>query len=217
MIPDGVTPIFPPVARKDSTDRKREVLSYLKAASAAGGKFPSPADLETAMDYCLPPHLAHQLTTQKRRRSAVADEGDEISMRTGRMVLIPIVGAIPAGFGEPAEPTDLGSIPVDLEALNIRPSSRTFALKVRGDSMTGAHISDGDLVIVEAREPKIGEIVAALIDGETTLKRFVTEDGQLFLKAENPLYPNLIPLQELIIQGVVRAVVRVCERSRAVL
>jgi repressor LexA len=131
------------------------------------------------------------------------------------MTLVPIVGAIPAGFGDSAaESTDLGSIPVDLDALSIKPSSRTFALKVRGDSMTGAQISDGDLVIVEAREPKIGDIVAALIDGETTLKRFVTENGELFLKAENPNYPNLIPLQELVIQGVVRAVVRVCERSR---
>lgn len=138
-------------------------------------------------------------------------------MRLGSrfLTIIPIAGTIPAGFGEPAEPTELGSIPVDLEALNIKATSRTFALKVRGDSMTGAHIADGDLVIIEAREPKIGDVVAALIDGETTLKRFVTDGGQLFLKAENPEYPDLIPLQELTVQGVVRAVVRVCDRPRS--
>lgn len=76
--------------------------------------------------------------------------------------------------------------------------------------MTGAHIADGDLVIIEAREPKIGDVVVALIDGETTLKRFVTHGGRLYLKAENPAYPNLIPLMELTVQGVVRAVVRIC-------
>jgi repressor LexA len=196
---------------KENSDRKREVMSYLKEASENGGPFPTPADLQMAMDKVLPPHLIHQLTVQKRKRGYIVE--DE-SFDDTRMTLIPIVGAIPAGFGDSAEPTELGSIPVDLEALSIKPSSRTFALKLRGDSMTGAQISDGDLVIVEAREPKIGDIVAALIDGETTLKRFVTENGELFLKAENPNYPNLIPLRELIIQGVVRAVVRICERSR---
>ncbi len=194
------------------------MLSFLKAASAAGGRFPTPDELQAAVGRGTPPHVDYQVFAQKRRRRR--DEIEELSPSLGlgdRMTVIPICGAIPAGFGEPAEPTEMGSIPVDLEALNIRPSSRTFALKVRGDSMVGAHISDGDLVIVEAREPKVGEIVAALIDGETTLKRFVTTNGQLYLKAENPRYPNLIPLQELTIQGVVRAVVRVCDRSRVVL
>ena len=203
--------------RKNNEDRKRAILSYLKTAGEAGGQFPTPAELQAAVECKLPAHISHQLSAQRRKRSG-GDQAEAVfNGPIDRMARIPILGAIPAGFGEPAEPTGLGSIPVDLEALNIKPTSRTFALKVRGDSMTGAHISDGDLVIVEAREPKIGEIVAALIDGETTLKRFVTEDGQLFLKAENPVYPNLIPLQELIIQGVVRAVVRVCDRSRVVL
>jgi repressor LexA len=108
----------------------------------------------------------------------------------------------------------LGTIPVDLEALNIEPGARTFALRVRGDSMTGAQIADGDLVIVEGRKPNPGDIVAALIDGETTLKRLVFEDDRYFLKAENPKYPDLLPASELLIQGVVRAVVRVCDRHR---
>jgi repressor LexA len=78
--------------------------------------------------------------------------------------------------------------------------------------MVNAQIADGDLVIVEAREPKAGDIVAALIDGETTLKRLVSEAGRLFLRAENPRYPDLIPVGDLTVQGVMRAVVRVCDR-----
>jgi repressor LexA len=69
-------------------------------------------------------------------------------------------------------------------------------------------------VIVEGRSPRSGDIVAALIDGETTLKRLVSENGCYFLKAENPKYPDLLPASELLIQGVVRAVVRVCDRHR---
>ena len=57
-------------------------------------------------------------------------------------------------------------------------------------------------VVLEFREPRNGEVVAALIDGETTLKRYVVQRGKPFLKAENPRFPNLIPAQELVIQGV---------------
>ena len=51
-------------------------------------------------------------------------------------------------------------------------------------------------------------MVAALIDGETTLKRFVLKEGQPYLKAENPAYPDLLPATELIVQGVVVALTR---------
>jgi repressor LexA len=50
--------------------------------------------------------------------------------------------------------------------------------------------------------------VAALIDGETTLKRYVVENGQPFLHAENPSFPDLIPSQELLIQGVMQTLIR---------
>jgi repressor LexA len=68
--------------------------------------------------------------------------------------------------------------------------------------MIGAHVLDGDCAVFEVREPLPGQIVAALIDGETTLKRYVQEKGQPFLRAENPRYPDLIPVSELVIQGV---------------
>lgn len=121
---------------------------------------------------------------------------------------IPIVATIPAGHGDPAASSDdLGRVAVDFGALNIRSHARTFALKVRGDSMIGAQINDGDIVIIEAREPRVGDVVAALIDGETTLKRLMERDGERFLKAENPRYPDLVPLHGLTIQGVMRTVV----------
>ena len=75
--------------------------------------------------------------------------------------------------------------------------------------MIGAHILDGDIVILEDRQTaQSGDIVAALIDGETTLKRYVNERGRPYLKAENPSYPNLVPAQELRIQGVMTSLVR---------
>ena len=75
--------------------------------------------------------------------------------------------------------------------------------------MINAHILDGDIVILEDRKDvHNGDIVAALIDGETTLKRYVMEHGRPYLKAENPLFPDLTPARELRVQGVMVSLVR---------
>jgi repressor LexA len=62
--------------------------------------------------------------------------------------------------------------------------------------------------MLEMREPRNGDVVAALIDGETTLKRYIVNDGSPYLQAENEMYPDLIPLRELVIQGVMVALLR---------
>ena len=80
-------------------------------------------------------------------------------------------------------------------------ASECFVLRVKGDSMAGAHIVDGDLVVLELRPPHDGAIVATLIDGEATLKRYVVRTGKPFPKAENLRYPELVPAQELVIPG----------------
>lgn len=127
-----------------------------------------------------------------------------------RMLSIPVYGSIAAGF-----PSDDGQQPfdtclnIDCDTLHLPNNSKTFALLVRGESMTGAGILHGDKVILEFRDPRPGDIVAALIDGETTLKRFLVRRGQPWLKAENPAYPDLIPARELVIQGVMVALLRV--------
>lgn len=126
-----------------------------------------------------------------------------------RITDVPIYGQIPAGMASLTEQTVEGHVSLDSRSVNASKNGRTFALRVRGDSMIGAHIVDGDIVILEARKDvQNGDIVAALIDGETTLKRYVTEHGRPYLKAENPSYPNLIPARELRIQGVMVSLVR---------
>lgn len=75
--------------------------------------------------------------------------------------------------------------------------------------MIDRHIVDGDYVICEhGVTPKTGDVVAALIDNETTLKTFMQRRNRPYLKAENPRYPELIPATELVIQGVVVSVIR---------
>ena len=126
----------------------------------------------------------------------------------GEILDIPIYGNIAAGMAQDVEQERQGCISIDITALGIPRNARTFALKVRGESMIDAHICNGDTVILEFREPRKGDIVAALIDGETTLKRYLVNHGKPFLRAENADYPDLLPARELIIQGVLVALLR---------
>src|SRR5437868_14180265 len=109
-----------------------------------------------------------------------------------------------------------GHVSLDHHSSNVSKTHGTFALRVSGDSMIGAHILDGDIVILEqSKEVHNGDIVAALIDDETTLKRYVVDRGRPYLKAENPRYPNLSPARELEIQGVMVSLVRKQERRKS--
>lgn len=130
-------------------------------------------------------------------------------VRRAVLAEIPIYGSIPAGFGQEREQEADGCVTVDIATIGFKPTRNSFALRVTGDSMIGRHVCDGDIVILEhGPEPRHGQIVAALIDRKTTLKTFVLKNKRPFLKAENPKYPDLIPSEELVIQGVVRALIR---------
>lgn len=126
-----------------------------------------------------------------------------------RLVNIPFLGSIPAGFADDCSQDAGGCVSIDVGTLGIKPTARTFALEVRGDSMIGKHIQHGDIVVLEhGLTPRVGDVVAALIDNESTLKTFVYEKGKAHLRAENPRYPHLIPASELVIQGVMVALIR---------
>lgn len=125
------------------------------------------------------------------------------------VVSVPIYGSIPAGIPIDASQEQEGCVLIDVDTLGIKPTARTFGLRVKGDSMIGKNIVEGDTVIIEhGVEPRSGDVVAALIDGQVTLKTFVLQQGKPYLRAENPRYPKLIPQEELQIQGVMVALVR---------
>ena len=118
-----------------------------------------------------------------------------------------IPGAVAAGYPSPAEEELRDIISID-EYLITRPES-SFLVKVSGDSMTGAGIMDGDMVIVEkGREPKNGDIVLAEVDGEWTMKYFVRRKKEIVLEAANPKYPTIRPRNELRLGGIITAVIR---------
>ena len=126
---------------------------------------------------------------------------------TKRSFAVPLVGSVQAGLPSPEEETMCDIISMD-EYLITKPEI-SFLLQVSGDSMTGAGIMTGDLVIVEkGREPRNGDVVIAEVDGEWTMKYFRKEGGEVVLEAANPKYPLIRPRTELRLGGVVTAVIR---------
>ncbi len=120
---------------------------------------------------------------------------------------IPLVGNVAAGLPATAEETAREVVSMD-EYLVARPDT-SFLLRVTGDSMIGAGIMDGDLVIVErGRLPKNGDIVLAEVDGEWTMKYFHRKGREVILEAANPAYAPIHPREELKIGGVITASVR---------
>jgi repressor LexA len=132
--------------------------------------------------------------------------------RKARLIDIPIFGTIPAGHPSDQQQESDRCISIDPDCIQLPRNARTFALQVRGDSMKDAAIVEGDVVIMEFCEPRSGDIVAALIDGETTIKRYLVQRGKPFLRTEKPKYPDLMPAHELVIQGVFRALIRTDKR-----
>ena len=116
-----------------------------------------------------------------------------------RIVVIPILGSIPAGFARDRRQEDEGCLSIGGQSASIKTTPRTFALEVRGDSMIGQHIVAGDFVVLKhGMTPRPGDVVAVYIDNESTLRTFVMENGKPHLRAENPLFSALIPAQDLI-------------------
>jgi DNA polymerase V len=122
---------------------------------------------------------------------------------------LPLFGhKIAAGFPSPAD--DYVEDRIDLNQHLIRHKEASFFLRVKGDSMLGAGIHDGDLLIVDrALEPTDGKIVIAVLDGELTVKRLERRHGRIRLLPENPAYPPIEVKneQDLVIWGVVTHVI----------
>jgi repressor LexA len=195
------------------TERQRGILEFIQSEQREKGITPSTREIQHHFGFASQTSVMQYIDTLERKgfldRHARKARALITPVQKVRITDIPIYGQIPAGMATLTEQTMEGHVSLDARSVNASKNGRTFALRVRGDSMIDAHILDGDIVILEDRKDvQNGDIVAALIDGETTLKRYVMEHGRPYLKAENPLYPNLVPARELRIQGVMVSLVR---------
>lgn len=201
------------------TARQQQILEFIQASQDGHGVVPTLREIARQFGFRSMTAAADHVRALRRKgyllhhprlaRSHSVVPSAQASRRS--LVEIPLLGAISAGFAQERQAEASRSVSVDVESLGLARSERTFALEVRGDSMIGRHIMDGDVVIVDCgRIPQPGDVVVALIDRESTLKTFDVEEGRPVLRAENPKYPDLVPADELLIQGVMVALVRKC-------
>jgi repressor LexA len=202
---------------KTLTDRQQQVLDFIVRFSAQAGHSPSLREIADHFGFRSMKAAADHVTALKQKGALTGPDRRARALRVTHPLQslhhpvfhIPLFGSIPAGFAEDRSQDAEGCISVDMESIGIRPTPRTFALRVQGDSMIGRHIVSGDIVVMEhGMSPRSGQVVAALIDNESTLKTYCIQRGKPFLRAENPKYPHLIPAQELVIQGVMVALIR---------
>jgi len=195
------------------TDRQKNVLDFIQSEQREKGITPSTREIQNHFGFASQTSVMQYIDVLARKgfldRHARKARALITPIQKVRITDIPIYGQIPAGMATLTEQTVEGHVSLDAGSANASKNGRTFALRVRGDSMIDAHIVDGDIVILEDRKDvQSGDIVAALIDGETTLKRYVVEHGRPYLRAENALYPDLTPARELEIQGVMVSLIR---------
>lgn len=198
------------------TPRQQEILAYVKDYVEAHGFAPTYEEIGSFFGICKVTVLAHVKQLAKKgliRHVPYAARGIEICCG-GSTSAIPIAGVIQAGHPilavEDAEKADL----MDLVPLG----PDLFALRVKGDSMVGDHIQDGDYVIVQrpvtgatgTATARPGEVVVALVDNEeATLKRFYPHGENVRLEPANPAFePLVVRWDRVRIQGTVVGVLR---------
>jgi repressor LexA len=177
------------------TDRQKAIYDFLLKTIREKGFAPSIHEIGKQFKIASTNGVSDHLKALEKKGyiRRVGKRAIEVANALGKTVLtatreVPVLGRVPAGKPFLSEENIEGflTIPNDMG------SEKQFALQVKGDSMTGAGILDGDRVIVKQQgAAENGEIVCAVINGEATLKRFFKKDGVITLKAENEKYPPI--------------------------
>ena len=199
------------------TRRQQQILDFIQKWQQAHGSVPSSQEITAQFGFRSPNAVTGHLRLMRKKGVITSEPGKARSLRItsplaklrSRLADIPIFGSVPAGTPQTREQDAEGCTTVDEKSLGFSPTRNTFALRVSGDSMIGRQICSGDIAIFEfGAEARNGQIVAAFVDGQSTLKTFIVKNGKPYLRAENPKYPNIIPAEELTIQGVFKGLIR---------
>lgn len=189
---------------KEMTDRQREVLEFIRIFGERHGVPPTVREIgerfrftpRAAFDHLRALErkgmLERRVTGKRASRTLVLPAHKGARRGDAAVSGIPVLGRIAAGVPITAVENHEDTIPLRADWLGAG-GLDVFALRVRGDSMIEAHIMDGDLVLVRKQETAgSGDIVAAMLDGEATVKRFAREDGAVVLHPEHPTMKPIV-------------------------
>jgi repressor LexA len=220
---EAVMTALPEVFAADLTARQRRILDYIRDTVDRRGYPPTVREIGEAVGLVSPSSVAYQMGVLQRkgylrkdpnrpravdvRPMSELEVDDEEAARAARPApaFVPVLGRIAAGGPIHAEQSVEAVFPLPREIVG---EGTLFLLQVKGDSMLDAAICDGDWVVVR-QQPNAtnGEIVAAMIDGEATVKTYRFRDGHIWLVPHNPAFEP-IPGDDATIMGKVVAVLR---------
>jgi repressor LexA len=195
---------------QELTPRQRQILAMIREWVDHHGYPPTMREIAAAVGLASPSSVAHQLQVLEERghirRDARGSRAVDIRADTSSSdVRVPLVGSIAAGTPILADEQVEEELTLPQSLVG---HGRLFALRVKGDSMVDAAICDGDMVVVRQQQTAdSGDIVAAMIDGEATVKVLRTDGHTVELVPRNPAY-DVIPGNDAVILGKVVSVLR---------
>ncbi|PIU47969.1 MAG: LexA family transcriptional repressor [Candidatus Hydrogenedentes bacterium CG07_land_8_20_14_0_80_42_17] len=183
----------------------QERILLLQRYLRKNGKLPSFRELGVLLGF-KSPNASARFYRAIEQAGYIRRDGTKL-ISTSLLAGFKCYSSISAGFPSPAE-DELCDV-ISLEEYLIGNNESVFLVKVSGDSMIGAGIMPGDIIIVNrGADPISNDIVVAEVDGEWTLKYFIRTKHGVILRAANDSYPDILPKNELRIGGVVTGVVR---------
>ena len=197
------------------TEKQEAVFKFIEEYQLAHGKSPTLREMREHFDVSSDNSILKHLKALEEKGLIKKDDTprgikllESIKQKlSGKSSKIPVLGFIPAGGPVLTEKYVSGWMNVGEDLAGN--AKDYFVLNVTGGSMIDAGIYEGDLVVVNSKkQPRDKDIVVALVDNQNTLKRFMKKDGKVYLKAENKNYSDIYPENELVVQGVVTALIR---------
>jgi repressor LexA len=190
----------------DLTPRQREILDFIRNTLEILGAPPTRAEIAGAFGFASPNAAEDHLKALAKKGAVVLDPRSARGIRLVEQLGLPLIGSVAAGSPILAVENQLGRIQFDPGLFSPRAD---YLLKVRGNSMTGAGILDGDLLAVhKTSEARNGQIVVARIEDEVTVKRLHKKGSRIELVAENPDYAPIVVTGPLAIEGLAVGLIR---------
>ena len=197
------------------TEKQEALLNFIEEYQMENGGSPTIREMKEYFGVSSDNSILKQLKALEEKGKIQKEEGHrgikllsnlKEKLESGSLKLA-ILGTIPAGRAVDTEEHVDGYMSVGEDM--VIPNKQSFLLKVSGSSMINVGIHEGDLLFVCTDiTPRVGDVVAALVDGRSTVKTYMIRDGRVVLKAENPEYEDIYPENELCVQGVVTGLYR---------
>lgn len=189
------------------TPRQQEILDFIRSHQETLGMPPTRAEIARSFGFASANAAEEHVKALARKGLLMLEPGSSRGIRLVEQLGLPLIGSVAAG--SPLLAIENVQQRYQLDQSLFSPKA-DFLLKVRGLSMSGVGILDGDLVAVhKTTEVKHGQVVVARLEDEVTVKRFWKKPGEIRLISENPDYaPIELDGRELTIEGLVVGVVR---------